>query len=82
MCPRVVSPLSEAVRNGVRNGFRILTSLFRMVRLTATNTHNRHAAMAIRAFNVETATIKDVVRGNVVPGRMRMQWWKDSLAGR
>lgn len=42
---------------------------------------NRPAALAIRAFNVETAAIKDSVRGNVMPGKMRMQWWKDSLAG-
>ncbi len=44
-------------------------------------TNNRPAALAIRAFNVETAAIKDSVRGNVIPGKMRMQWWKDSLAG-
>lgn len=42
---------------------------------------NRPAALAIKAFNVETAAIKDAVRGNVIPGRMRMQWWKDSMAG-
>lgn len=42
---------------------------------------HRQASLAIRAFNVETAAIKDSVRGNVIPGKMRMQWWKDSLAG-
>lgn len=42
----------------------------------------RPAALAIRAFNVETAAIKDTIRGNVTPGKMRMQWWKDSIAGK
>ena len=37
----------------------------------------RPAYYAIRAFNVETAGIVEAVRGNVLPGRMRVQWWKD-----
>ncbi|CAN0115941.1 unnamed protein product, partial [Ectocarpus sp. 13 AM-2016] len=41
----------------------------------------RPASLAIRAFNVETAAIKDSVRGNVMPGKMRIQWWKDAMAG-
>lgn len=30
-----------------------------------------------RAFNVETATVIDSVRGNALPGQIRLQWWKD-----
>ncbi len=34
---------------------------------------------AIRAFNIEIATIKDNVRGNAIAGRIRFQWWEDTL---
>ena len=36
---------------------------------------------AIRAFNVEIATIKDQIKenNNVMAGRMRFQWWRDAL---
>ncbi|CAM9595656.1 unnamed protein product [Chrysoparadoxa australica] len=38
------------------------------------------AVYAVRAFNVETATIKEAVRGNLAPGRLRLQWWRDVVA--
>ena len=31
----------------------------------------------MRAFNLEVATVIDAVRGNVVPGQMRLRWWKE-----
>lgn len=34
---------------------------------------------AIRAFNVEIATIKDQTNNNPLTGRMRFQWWKDAI---
>ncbi|KAJ3414788.1 hypothetical protein HDV05_006035 [Chytridiales sp. JEL 0842] len=39
----------------------------------------RHTAWAIRAFNVETASIRDNVR-DVMIGRMRVQFWRDLIA--
>ncbi|KAJ3104753.1 hypothetical protein HDU97_008932 [Phlyctochytrium planicorne] len=43
----------------------------------------RHAAWAIRAFNVEIASIRDHLKASgsagVLPGRMRMQFWKDNI---
>jgi hypothetical protein len=39
----------------------------------------RRGFYAVRAFNAETATIIDAVRGNVFPGRMRVQWWRDTV---
>jgi NADH dehydrogenase [ubiquinone] 1 alpha subcomplex assembly factor 6 len=34
---------------------------------------------AIRAFNVETATIIDSARGKVLPAQVRLQWWRDNM---
>lgn len=42
---------------------------------------SRRAYFALRAFNVETALIKDVARGNALPGQMRMQWWREVISG-
>jgi len=39
----------------------------------------RQAFYAVRSFNVETATILDSVRGNLMPGKLRMQWWRDAV---
>jgi NADH dehydrogenase [ubiquinone] 1 alpha subcomplex assembly factor 6 len=37
---------------------------------------------AIRAFNVEIATIKDQIpSNNIHAGRIRFQWWRDVLDG-
>ncbi|CAM9832688.1 unnamed protein product [Discosporangium mesarthrocarpum] len=38
------------------------------------------AALAVRAFNIETAAVREAVRGNSSAGKMRMQWWKDAIA--
>ncbi|CAM9259692.1 unnamed protein product [Ectocarpus sp. 6 AP-2014] len=62
---------SDVVKRGDYDGY--LYSLLQGAQL-------RPASLAIRAFNVETAAIKDSVRGNVMPGKMRMQWWKDTMA--
>ncbi|KAM0786100.1 hypothetical protein ACM66B_006911 [Microbotryomycetes sp. NB124-2] len=40
--------------------------------------HLRPAYLALRAFNVELATIDDNV-SNPMVGRMRYQWWRDSI---
>ncbi|KAK4048444.1 hypothetical protein OIV83_004790 [Microbotryomycetes sp. JL201] len=40
--------------------------------------HSRPAYLALRAFNVELATIDDNV-SNPMVGRMRYQWWRDSI---
>ena len=37
----------------------------------------RSGFYAIRAFNVETANVIDSVRGEVLPGQIRLRWWKD-----
>lgn len=39
------------------------------------------AYFAIRAYNVEIATIRDQIKvnNNVAAGRMRFQWWRDGL---
>ena len=42
---------------------------------------NRGAYFAVRAFNVELATIKDQMHGNAVAGRIRFQWWRDVIDG-
>ena len=39
----------------------------------------RHSFYAIRAFNVEIATIKDQANNNVMAGRIRFQYWRDIL---
>lgn len=40
----------------------------------------RPAYLALRAFNVELATIDDNV-SNPMAGRMRYQWWRDAVKG-
>ena len=39
----------------------------------------RAAYFAIRAYNVEIATIKDQMGGNALAGRVRFQWWRDLI---
>ncbi|KAG7395094.1 NADH dehydrogenase (ubiquinone) complex I, assembly factor 6 [Phytophthora boehmeriae] len=39
----------------------------------------RPSYFAIRALNVEVATIKDSVHSNHVTGKIRMQWWRDRI---
>lgn len=39
----------------------------------------RRAYVAIRAFNVETAAVKSVVGENEIAGRMRLQFWRDTV---
>jgi phytoene/squalene synthetase len=43
--------------------------------------HLRPAYFAVRAYNVEIATIKDQIaeNNNMLAGRMRFQWWRDGL---
>ncbi|KAF8321494.1 isoprenoid synthase domain-containing protein [Cantharellus anzutake] len=38
----------------------------------------RPSFFAIRAFNIETATVKDQVSNSAL-GRIRMQWWRDTV---
>lgn len=40
----------------------------------------RDALVALYAFNVEIASIRDRVR-EPLPGEIRLQWWRDALAG-
>ncbi|KAI9000184.1 Squalene/phytoene synthase [Gaertneriomyces semiglobifer] len=40
--------------------------------------HARPAVWAIRAFNVETAQIRDTVK-NADLGRLRIKWWRDAI---
>lgn len=44
------------------------------------NNQIRRAFFALRAFNIETALVKDVARGNALPAQMRMQWWREVVA--
>ncbi|KAI8925781.1 isoprenoid synthase domain-containing protein [Entophlyctis helioformis] len=43
-----------------------------------TPSRSRAAAVAIRAFNVETAQIRDIVSEPNI-GKMRIQWWRDGI---
>ncbi|KAG5178303.1 Squalene/phytoene synthase-domain-containing protein [Tribonema minus] len=45
--------------------------------LLATPRTARPSLLALRAFNVEIASIKEAVRNNTRSGTMRMQWWMD-----
>ena len=38
---------------------------------------DRRAYVAIRALNVELASVRDAVRDNVISGRLRLQWWRE-----
>jgi phytoene/squalene synthetase len=40
---------------------------------------HRAPYFAVRAFHVELALIKDQSRGNALSGRMRFQFWRDSI---
>jgi hypothetical protein len=42
--------------------------------------HLRDSYIALRAFNVELATIKENVRHETL-GRMRTTWWRDAIDG-
>ena len=35
--------------------------------------------LAVRAYNAEISTIRDMVHGNQLTGRMRFQFWRDAL---
>ena len=37
------------------------------------------AYFAVRAFNVELATVRDQTNGNAMAGRIRFQWWRDVM---
>jgi NADH dehydrogenase [ubiquinone] 1 alpha subcomplex assembly factor 6 len=39
----------------------------------------RRAALAVRAYNVELATVRDSARGNALTGRIRFQFWREIL---
>lgn len=39
----------------------------------------RGAFFSIKAFNVETAMIKDQVRNNIIAGKMRFNWWMTAV---
>ncbi|KAF9427575.1 NADH dehydrogenase (ubiquinone) complex I, assembly factor 6 [Podila epigama] len=59
----------DLVRKGDYEGF-LCTQFF--------PAHQRPTQMALRAFNIELASIRDHV-SNTDIGRMRMQFWRDSL---
>lgn len=61
----------DLVRRGDKD--RFLASLF------APEAERRHL-FALYAFNLEVARIRDVV-SDALPGEMRLQWWRDALAG-
>jgi NADH dehydrogenase [ubiquinone] 1 alpha subcomplex assembly factor 6 len=39
----------------------------------------RKSILALRAYNVELATIRDAARNNALTGRLRFQFWRDTL---
>ncbi len=39
---------------------------------------SREAYFAIRAFNIETAIVREVA-SNPVAGKMRIEWWKQTI---
>ena len=41
---------------------------------------SRRPYLALRAFNVEVASVRDSVGDNVLAGQMRLQWWRDVVA--
>ncbi len=61
----------DVVRRGDKD--RFLASLF------APEEGRKHL-FALYAFNLEVARIRDVV-SDALPGEMRLQWWRDALAG-
>lgn len=40
---------------------------------------SRSAYFAIRAFNVELAMVRDQINNNPMAGRIRFQWWRDTI---
>ena len=40
---------------------------------------HRGAHFALRAFNVELASMKDQTHGNAIAGRIRFQWWRETI---
>jgi phytoene synthase len=67
---RALSPLARLVRQHDRD--RFLTSLFAPAA-------RRESLLALYAFNYEVAKTREVVSEPVL-GRMRLQWWRDSIA--
>jgi phytoene synthase len=61
----------ELVRRGDKD--RYLTTLFAPA-------DRRPALQALYAFNIEVARVRDLV-SDPLPGEMRLQWWRDALAG-
>src|SRR5215831_19686705 len=41
---------------------------------------HRDALLALYAFSVEIARVRDAAR-EALPGEIRLQWWRDALAG-
>ena len=42
------------------------------------NQRTRDAAMVLRAFNIETAKVRDVA-ANPDAGKLRLAWWKETV---
>lgn len=61
----------DLVRRGDKD--RYLTTLFAPA-------DRRPALQALYAFNIEVARVRDLV-SDPLPGEMRLQWWRDALAG-
>ena len=43
-------------------------------------TEHRDALLSLYAFNIEIARVRDLVR-EPMPGEIRLQWWREALAG-
>jgi NADH dehydrogenase [ubiquinone] 1 alpha subcomplex assembly factor 6 len=67
---RALSPIARLVRQHDRD--RFLTTLFAPAA-------RRDSLLAIYAFNYEVAKTREVVSETML-GRMRLQWWRDSIA--
>ena len=62
---------SELVRSADRD--RFLAALFAPVQ-------HRDALLALYAFNIEVARVREVAR-EALPGEIRLQWWREVLSG-
>lgn len=62
---------AELVREADRD--RYLAALFAPA-------EHRDALMALYAFNIEIARVRDLAR-EPMPGEIRLQWWREALAG-
>jgi phytoene synthase len=69
--PSGLSPCAALVREADRD--RYLATLF------APAAH-REALLALYAFNVEIARVRDLAR-EPMPGEIRLQWWREALSG-